>query len=1040
MTPDHVASTPNDALKTPTRNSIRGDILPQDLPSTQRKPDPKRRYGVRITDDEPSGVDASDSLDESEAELQRVRNDLSRSADTTGDVSATDADAAAVRQAISRRSAAGISLKDSEARIKRLEAENNELRIECDLLRHHMGPNEAQLQLVNTSNELIKLRRSHAEYVRLVKEQDSYVKESKRMWKKWGHLDPEQEMKKRGELEKKLSEALEVVERESSARQQAEEELEMVKNMSREEGQVARLEQLLQDQRDDHEEAMHALRNERDDLEDELQRFRDGSVPSGAQDELQKLRDDMEEMKHELASTEAENDELLGRIEDLKDEKIRLETDMEDLRAELQHVQAADEAHSRELEVAHRQLEHLAAEQEDGEQRVSMAQEDTAAKYDEQIDQLRDELAEANLELRNKEEEIAELNKQREDDEVRMQELESELEQAASAIEERNNDIVQLNEELDGLDVKLQTTEKELDENVTHIEDLRRVVAEREAEVAEANHDLQELSDKLEMTEEDVDSLKQHVDALEADKEDLTEQLEELRERSERRDQAYKERLGQAELIKAEIQSQLEAIERDFQNAAEDSRVLGRDVDSLQQERKDMQREQLALQRKLEEAYAKLDAAIDDLREEEQKRQGAEKELRRQLNAKEAEWRQLVQEKEETLIATEEKARSLRESLANSKNDIADLQDALRQKENESSRLDKSHSDGRRSLELEIERLKRDLDKHEKEVSHEKETQINRLQLEVRELSSRLATESQTVESQRTALNDTKHLNDELRAKMDEMEREAEMGERSLVHASAEGSKRVHERNELLLKVYEWVNKILSKSTAHKRGEGNVKPFNNFLAFQDRLLSLLRELNGVQNEFERKIKALEGRWMDKLAGLKQLQDSRLKVLGQLESKLNGKVEKSQSQWRANMALKNKELETFKSTNSELLQQISALRGQLSASSPGDQNKVNMLTTRLSVAEQRLSAAQTKSTKAQKLLEEAKSKHGRDEETWKQRMNELETRYKAAEERVKRERQGAKERVAELEKELQRMRSSLEGEKKRVKVLESIQTT
>lgn len=1053
-TPENLQSDSNDVARTPTKHSnLTGDssrnAVQAEPPSTMKKKDFKRRYGVRITDDEPSMADASDSLDDSEAELRRVQHDISRADTTTGDLSVNDSGAGGARSAISRRSAAGISLKDSEARIKKLEFENSELRIECDLWRHQMRSDEARIKIVTISKELAKQRRNNVEYMRLLKEQDSSIKESRRILKRWGDLDPKEEVSKRQDLEKQLEEALALAENERQERERVEAELEEARNASfgdkslADNTQVVQLRQLLNDQRDDHAEELYSLQREKDDLQAQIEDLQ-GQASRGT------TGSEGEVLRAEVARMEAENDSLTARINELQQIRSKQETELENLRSELQQVQAAEDSRSRELEVAQRRLEHLAADQEDGEERSRMAEAVLSDKFTAQVDRLRDELAEAKLDLSKKDQQLDELERLREDDDVRLQELELELERAANAIEERNEEIDKLGEEADGLDLELQKTKENLEDADEEIKELSENLQLRVAEVAEANRELQEISQKLMDSEDDNEALKQDVQALETEAQTLNEQLQELRERSERRELAYKERLGQTEQLKVEIQSQLDAIEKDYQNAAEDSRVLGRDVDSLQQEKKDLQLE-------LEKVYAKLDDAIEDLKEEEKRREILEEEMERKLEAEEAKWTQLVDEKEDTIASIEKELESLQESLANSKGDVAKLQDALRDKENESVRLGQTHTSDRYSLELEIDRLKRDLGRCEADLERsrkeferkedalrEKEGRLNDLHYEIREMSSKLAAENQTklgleerIEAQNKHMSDAQRQVDEYRAKMDELERETNMGERSLMEAEAGVKTQLTERNTLLLTIYQYMGKILGNATPRKRGEGDLKPFTNFAVFHDSLISRLRKVSDIQVQFDQKSKAIEEKFVEKFSALKRQQESRFRQIDRFELAIKNATDK-QSQWRARLITKQGEMESMKSTNAELQTQIASLKTRSNLSSPADASKINALTARANNAERRLNAAQNQSQIAEERLTDAKSKYAEGEGKWAARIKELESRCKAAEERVKRERQGAKERVAELEEELQRMRKTLEGEKKRVKVLENIQ--
>lgn len=954
--------------------------------------------------------------------------------------------AAGVRQAMTRRSAAGISLKESETRIKQLESENSELRIECDLWRQQMRPDEARNKIITLSKELTRLRRGNVDLMRVLKEQDGTLKESKRVLKRWGDLDPKEEIQKRQNLEQELEEARAALERERHARTRAEEELEVAQSSANgvgDESQIGRLRQLLEDQREDHAEELYAVQRKNEELEERLEAGR-GNSSRTTQGDREGLEDDIAELEADLRRKEAENDDLLGRIDELENIRARHETELEHLRGELQQVQAAEDSHIRELEVAQQRLEHIAADQENDAERSRIAEDALMDKLGSQMNQIRDELTAARLQIQQQKQSIEAKDRQLDDDAVRMEALELELDGAANAIEERNEDIEVLNEANEKL-------KGDLDDADADIRDLEVQLNKKNAEVDEANQELAEISQKLMDAEEEVEVLRQEVAGFETDNVELSKQLQELQERSERREMAYKERLAQTEELKQEIQNQLLAIERDYQNAAEDSRVLGRDVDGLQQERKDLQVE-------LEKVYEKLEDAIEDLKEEEKKREAAEDELERRLSSEQTKWTRMLDEKEEALGGLEKEIEVMQENVAISKGDVARLQDALRDKENESVRLGQTHSTDRYSLELEIDRLKRDLgrcevdlDRARKETERkeeglrEKEKMLDDLHAQLRDASSKFAAESQTrlgleerLDAQIKAVVAAEREAAQHRGKAEELEREANVGERSVMQAEASVKTQLTERNTLLLTIYQYMGKILGSATPRKRGEGDLKPFTNFAVFHDSLIARLRRVSDIQVQFEHKAKAIEDKFNDKFTALKRQHESKFRQIDRCEAALKSATEK-QTQWRARLVTKQSETEAIKATNTELQQQIASLRARSSLSSPADASKINALTSRANNAERRLNTLQNQSVLAEERLTEAKNKYAEGEGKWAARIKELESRCKAAEERVKRERQGARERVVELEEELQRMRRSLEGEKKRVKVLDNIQT-
>ena len=141
----------------------------------------------------------------------------------------------------------------------------------------------------------------------------------------------------------------------------------------------------------------------------------------------------------------------------------------------------------------------------------------------------------------------------------------------------------------------------------------------------------------------------------------------------------------------------------------------------------------------------------------------------------------------------------------------------------------------------------------------------------------------------------------------------------------------------------------------------------------------------------------------------------MRQLDRLETSLKAATD-SQKQWKHRVLLKHSEIESAKATNSELAQQVSSLKTRVNVSdmSPGSTHKIQTLSARASNAEKRLRATQDQLALVEEKFAEAKGKIGSAEDQWQARLRELMVKLREAEEKNKRERQGAKERVRELQ--------------------------
>ncbi|KAI8452859.1 hypothetical protein BY996DRAFT_3019856 [Phakopsora pachyrhizi] len=216
----------------------------------------------------------------------------------------------------------------------------------------------------------------------------------------------------------------------------------------------------------------------------------------------------------------------------------------------------------------------------------------------------------------------------------------------------------------------------------------------------------------------------------------------------------------------------------------------------------------------------------------------------------------------------------------------------------------------------------------------------------------------------------------------------------------------------------------------------SVKPFSNFSAFQESIVSKLKSLGSVQSGFDIKIKEVERR-LEKHS-LKRQHDSRMRQLDGFESTLKAASD-TQKQWRARLTTKQGEVDAARETCGELQKQIESLRqrASIAGSSPGSITEQRQANNKVSQLEKRLHATQIQLKTTEEKFKEAKIKVSTVEASWQARLKELQERNRELEEKVKRERQGAKERKNELDSQVSQLREQIEASDKRGKQLELI---
>lgn len=231
--------------------------------------------------------------------------------------------------------------------------------------------------------------------------------------------------------------------------------------------------------------------------------------------------------------------------------------------------------------------------------------------------------------------------------------------------------------------------------------------------------------------------------------------------------------MGQhAEALAAELESE--------RKARED---LDNELDAIEKQQEDEQRRH---RRALEEKQAELKTALDDL--------GREKAL-----------------------------------LVERDNDYAVIQNALRTLEAETKRVGESHTTDKFSLELELDRLKRDLARTEDDLSRaraelagreaayrEREAQIDKLHSVNRDLTAELAVQTQAklnvtekLDSVQSSLKTAETDLATHRARLNELEQRLSKDQRTILSNETQFRDQLTERNTLLLTIYQYLDKIL---------------------------------------------------------------------------------------------------------------------------------------------------------------------------------------------------------------------------------------
>lgn len=305
-----------------------------------------------------------------------------------------------------------------------------------------------------------------------------------------------------------------------------------------------------------------------------------------------------------------------------------------------------------------------------------------------------------------------------------------------------------------------------------------------------------------------------------------------------------------------------------------------------------------------------------------------------------------------------------------------------------------------------------------------------------------------------------------LRERVDDLETRLTDDQRALMMSRTQSESQRRESSELLLTVFQNVNKILG---AEVRSQSACPPADliqhahcsacfqdrttpaNFGLFRETLLMRIGSLGKLQVDFEKKVKLCEQAFADKLkyappfrlvvrrtdggASAGRSTASLIPSGSSLTSSRSWSAKSSSSKPPGRLAsLRSRENSRpslcvqlphslpldqaadarnagCQSKHADLSSQYTALKGLAKSDSSSE---LKALTTRNATLERRLANAQNQLTTYDDKMESARQKMSTAETRWDARVKEYERIIKAGEERVKSEKQGGKERAAQLE--------------------------
>jgi chromosome segregation ATPase len=243
---------------------------------------------------------------------------------------------------------------------------------------------------------------------------------------------------------------------------------------------------------------------------------------------------------------------------------------------------------------------------------------------------------------------------------------------------------------------------------------------------------------------------------------------------------------------------------------------------------------------------------VEDLVEEVQKERHAREEAESRLDdaghehdAELRRERRAVEAKESALQSALADLTRAQAALSQRQSDLGVVQGALQALEAESRKAGETHTTARFSLQLEVDRLKRDLERLESELARARkdaeerdakgrnmDSVVDRLHAENRELASQLAAQTQARLNVAEKLDGAQaHLKTAeaevatFRARVADLEGRLAKDQRSLLTAESQYRDQLTERNTLLLTIYQYMDKILGVDKTPVRNDLSLSCF-----------------------------------------------------------------------------------------------------------------------------------------------------------------------------------------------------------------------
>ncbi|KAG0277456.1 hypothetical protein BGZ95_005913 [Linnemannia exigua] len=720
---------------------------------------------------------------------------------------------------------------------------------------------------------------------------------------------------------------------------------------------------------------------------------------SSLEQQLQSKDSELEQLQSRLGALDAQ----ANTIEELRDLNARYEAEVEELHDQLIEFQANEsrlmeksrveegwEARCRELE---KELNASLALRSQLEKELNLTRSDKAALEEEmnlQLEQHRDELSKTKIDA-------AELANQLENEREQMQQIQEMHANDMNALSERwTLGRQQMGEQISDMSMDIDELRKTNEQLEAHVQDL---VGMRNEEAKRHDHELADLVGEFEDKEmelaraqEELQNVEDLLQARDARISELLDRIDELEMARREADAVHDEVVNS---IKSKMMSGSAANLQKESVSLQDFQLLTEELALIEQENRTLQtriRTEIDQRINLESSNRDRDSeAYSQWKNE-----------RQQL---ELDYAERIEELQEKLAAASDQITELSNDLNDREGHLQYYEEQLAQAAKDSKEVEERYEEMELRLSSDLEATTAELIELRKEFEqiranrveksdllHSRTHEVDRLNIKTRKLNVTVAAMEDEKEQMETALRDRATTIAMLKSRLTELELQVSKKQRDDDISGETSKSDLVERNSLLLTVLQHLESILGGDS---RLDGNMlpKPSANFVYFSNHLISRLKSLSKLFILFEKKGKELEDKATSQLVQLRRQLDMKLKQLDRFETIVRDAADR-QRKWREQLVKSKAANEDLQAKQVLLERTIADLRTRDKSS-----DRAQDYEARCKHAERKLQLEKTQFMSA--------------EERWNARIRELEKRTKDAEERVLRERQGAKEKVAGL---------------------------